>query len=267
MMKDDLAQESNKLSEIRTAAAEEWDAGPARKPFGPEWTWSYWGKWQTIVYMLQTLGIKEGASILDVGAGDGWTTVFLAEAGYKPLGVDLAPAHVAVAQRRAERVRVDARFAVADMDALDLAEQFDAILVFDALHHTARQAQVVERLAKHLKPGGWVVFGEPSWLHRVSPGARRVSRETGWIERGITVRGLKRDCKAAGLSQFQRFYEGTAPHQGVASLGWELLRLVATHLTQAPQMSVWLAASRYPLRPASEVGDRKIGVEGGGVAD
>jgi len=65
------------------------------------------------------------------------------------------------------------------MDTLDLGQTFDAVLVFDASHHSARQREVVRRIGKHLKPGGWVLFGEPSWLHAISPHARRTSKELG----------------------------------------------------------------------------------------
>ena len=157
-----------------------------------------------------------------------------------------APAPVFSPRALAARWRCDAlRFAQADMDAFALDELFDLVLVFEALHHSARQRQVVRNIARHLAPGGWVLFGEPSLLHAVSPGARRVHRETGWIERGISVRRLRRDCAAAGLGELRRFHEGTAPYDTrVRGFGWQLARLVAANVAFAPQASVWLAARK-----------------------
>ena len=237
--------EPNKLREIETAEASK-DAPHAwTKPFGSEWGSAYWGKWQTIAYALYSLGLERGASILDVGAGPGWTTIFLAQSGFAPTGVDIAPAHVEVARLRAARLGVHAEFAVQDMDVLALDRIFDGALVFDALHHSVRPREVVHRVAQHLRPGGWVLFGEPSWLHELSPGARRVSRQTGWVEKGVRVRSLKRACAAAGLGNFRRFYEGTAPYGGgIAALAWQAARLVAARVSSAPQMSVWLAAQK-----------------------
>jgi 2-polyprenyl-3-methyl-5-hydroxy-6-metoxy-1,4-benzoquinol methylase len=177
--------------------------------------------------------------------GTGWTTVFLAETGFEPTGVDIAPASVEVGRRRAARYGATASFEVADMDDLDLGRTFDGVLVFDALHHSVRQREVIARLTRHVKPGGWILFGEPSWLHGLSPHARATSKDEGWIERGIVLRTLKRDCREAGLGEFRRFYEGTAPFS--SSFGrflYELARLVGAQVNVSPQTSLWLAAKR-----------------------
>lgn len=239
-----LAVEKNKLDEIATAEASKHDLKTTRKPFGPPWPATYWGKWQTITFALNALGVPEGASILDVGTGVGWTTVFLAEAGFRATGVDIAPANIEIARERARRTGVHADFAVADMDTMDLDRHFDAILIFDALHHSTRPEAVVDRVSKHLLSGSWVLFGEPSWLHGISPSARRTSRELGWIERGVLIRALKRQCIASGLGNFRRFYEGTEPYASPSGFVWQVARLIGARLTCAPQMSVWLAAQR-----------------------
>lgn len=237
----------NKLAEIRTA--EEWLEGERAhqplKPFGSHWGIESWGKWSTISFALYTLPIPPGARILDVGCGDGWTTAFLALSGYTPTGVDLAPARIQAATERAQRWGIEAEFLAADMDSLALSEQFDAALVYDALHHSARQATVIANVARHVRPGGWVLFGEPSWLHAISPEARRVTRELGWIERGVTLRSLKRDCRRADLTSFRRYFEPTRPYASrTRGWLWESVRLAAANLAVAPQHSVWLAARR-----------------------
>lgn len=236
--------EPNKLREIETAAKAQGQRHARHKPFGHEWGHSYFGKWQTIAFALFEL-LEPGAEVLDVGSGSGWTTVFLAEAGFRPIGIDIAPAHIQDSVERAARYGAPAAFQVADMDSFDVGRQFDGALVFDALHHSIRPECVVTQIAKHLRPGGWVLFGEPSWLHTLSPHARRTERDAGWVERGVTVRQLKRDCRAVGLSNFRRFYEGTAPHRGGAvSMAWQTARLLGARLSTAPQMSVWVAAQR-----------------------
>jgi SAM-dependent methyltransferase len=224
--------------------------GPFTKPFGPFWQASHWTKWATIREIIRRLAIRDGASILDIGCGEGWTSLFLAEAGYKVLGTDFAPAAVEIAQIRAARWRTQQplRFAVADMEDFNLECQFDLILVFEALHHARRRRRAVGEIARHIKPHGWVVFGEPSWLHSVSPHARSVQRTSGWVERGVSVFGLKSDCKAAGLGNFRRFFEGTLPYERrVREFSWQLIRLIAGNLWVAPQTSVWLAAQRCAL--------------------
>jgi 2-polyprenyl-3-methyl-5-hydroxy-6-metoxy-1,4-benzoquinol methylase len=186
--------ERNKVAEIATSQAS-LDRGMPhsfRKPFGAPWGTEPWLKWATIADVLDRLEVREGQTILDLGCGSGWTTLFLAEAGYRPTGVDLAPASIEMATTRAERWGAPASFEVADMDVLDLGREFDAVLVYDALHHTARQAQVVANVARHLRPGGWALFGEPSWLHALSPEARRTTGTSG----GSSGASLCRSCAA-----------------------------------------------------------------------
>jgi len=240
-----MDMEQNKLDEIASAEASRHEARVGTKPFGSEWGSDYWGKWQTISFALYTLGLQKGATVLDVGMGAGWTTVFLAESGFRPTGIDIAPANAAIATERAVRYNADITSLAADMDSFDLGRTFDAALVFDALHHSVRPAAVVARIAAHLSPGAWVLFGEPSWLHSLSPHARRTSRQEGWVERGIHVRALKRACAAAGLTDFRRFYEGTTPHTGRGiDFAYQAARVMAARAASAPQMSVWLAARR-----------------------
>jgi SAM-dependent methyltransferase len=215
----------------------------ASKPFG--WDAAHFVEWATVTEMLHRLGIQRGASAIDVGCGSGWTTLFLAEAGYDALGYDLVPENVELARERARRWKSTARFEVADMDALPDGPPADVVLVFDALHHTRAQRAALAGAFARLRPGGWLLLGEPTWLHRLSPEARRVRRERGWLERGITLRSLRRDLRAAGFGATRRFFQPTRPYERrVAGFTWQLTRLVAANWAWAPQSHLWVAAQR-----------------------
>jgi SAM-dependent methyltransferase len=215
------------------------------KPFGPHWSSSYWTKWAAVTEILQHLEIWPPTTFLDVGCGTGWTTLFLAEAGYSAMGLDVAPAHIRGGQLRAQRWHVPAEFIVGDMESFELGRQFGASLVFDALHHSKNADLVIANIARHLDPGGWVIFGEPSWLHKLSGEARETVKTHGWVEEGVPVSSLKRNCRRAGLTNFRRFFEGTGPyHRRLRGFGWQLIRLVAANAWVAPQASIWLAAQK-----------------------
>jgi SAM-dependent methyltransferase len=131
------------------------------------------------------------------------------------------------------------------MNALDLGERFDFVLVFESLHHSTNRPEAVKGIARHLHPRGWVLFSEPSWLHSISPDARSVQRELGWVERGVSIWGLKRDCRAAQLGNFRRFFEGPGPYEGrVCAFAWQAVKLVAANIAVAPRVNIWLAAQR-----------------------
>lgn len=215
----------------------------SRKPFG--YPARSWIKWATIIDTFQRLGIEPGAKVLDLGCGAGWTSNFLAESGYSVTGIDVVPGNIAAATKRARTRGLSTTFIAGDMDKFSFKERFDAVLIFDSLHHSTRQSEVIKRIAKHLKPGGWVIFGEPSLLHTISPEARRTTREQGIIERGITMHSLRRDSKKAGLSNFRRFFEATRPYESrFFGFSWQLIKLISANFIFAPQTSLWLAAQK-----------------------
>jgi SAM-dependent methyltransferase len=232
----------HKQAEIASRTPE-FMANEASKPFG--WDSAHFVEWATVTEMIRRLGVPHGASVIDVGCGSGWTSLFLAEAGYDVLGYDLVPENVTLARERAERWRSSARFEVADMDALPEGPPVDLALVFDALHHTRAQRATLAGIHRRLAPGGWVLLAEPTWLHRLSPEARRVRAQRGWLERGLTLRGLKRDLRAAGFGTVRRFFQPTRPYEGrLGGFTWQLTRLVAANWLWAPQAHLWVAAER-----------------------
>jgi SAM-dependent methyltransferase len=215
----------------------------SKKPFGHDA--ASFTDWATIAAMLDSLEIPAGAQVIDVGCGGGWTSLFLAETGYRVVGYDIVPSNVDVARARAERWGVSATFEIADMESLPAGDPADVALVFDALHHSNRQLAVLQSVAGRLRAGGWVLLGEPSWIHRFSPGAHATRRDLGWTERGLTVRGLRRDLRAAGFTDVRRFFQPTRPYESrLRGFAWQLVRLAAANAWVAPGAHLWLAARR-----------------------
>jgi SAM-dependent methyltransferase len=234
--------EVNKIAEIESRTPEFME-GEATKPFG--WEPYHWIRWSTIVEAMRALDIQDGARVLDIGVGTGWTSIFLAQAGYDVTAIDLVPANIEMTERRAAQWGVEVTGVVADMDEFALDAGFDFVLIYDALHHSNRQRIVLEHVSEHLRPGGWVFLGETTWLHRLSPSAHRHSRDRGWVERGFTVRGLRSDLEAAGLSNHRRFFQGTHPYETRArGFAFQLACLVGANFLVAPRTPFWLAAQK-----------------------
>lgn len=108
-------------------------------------------------FVEQLLG-PSGGTVLDAGCGTGRVARELARRGVDVVGVDSDASMLDVA--RAESP--DLRWVEADLAVLDLGERFDVVVaagnvvVFLA---PGTEADVVHRMAAHLRPGGMLVSG------------------------------------------------------------------------------------------------------------
>ncbi|HKM43085.1 MAG TPA: class I SAM-dependent methyltransferase [Limnochordia bacterium] len=81
---------------------------------------------------LLALGLRKHhipSRILDLGCGTGNLTIPLSRRGYTVMGVDLSPAMIEVARKKAEDSRLDISFSVGDMRTFSLPGQvFDTVI-------------------------------------------------------------------------------------------------------------------------------------------
>jgi len=98
--------------------------------------------------VLELLAPEPGEAILDLGCGDGALTEKLAQAGAEVIGVDSSAEQVEAAKARG----LDAR--VADCQALDFQQAFDAAFSNAALHWMKDPDAVISGVARALRPGG-----------------------------------------------------------------------------------------------------------------
>jgi SAM-dependent methyltransferase len=197
-----------------------------------------------IVLDILQAHVPTGA-VLDLGCGPGWTSLFLARAHYEVLGVDISERMIEIAEDRARAESSSACFMVQDIEELELEKRdFDAVLLFDALHHCPGYVRVLRRAWEHLRPGGWLLLFEPSWLHRVSPHARAASRQYGVTELGFTRWGLTRDLTKAGFSHARHYYDPGQAARGILGCSWAALRLACSYLGGYPQLKQIVLAQK-----------------------
>lgn len=185
------------------------------KPFGHKQMKEYRGlnipalhlrEFSNILRLLQDL--PEGARLLDLGVGPGWTSIWLAKSGFNVVGVDISPDMVSVAKRRATSEGVEnVTFVVDDMESLLVEGPFDAVLIYSSLHHCHDEKSVLEGCFRLLKEGGRLVLVEPTILHKYSPASRRSLKETGKLENGYTKWYLRRALRKVGFKKIRFFYE------------------------------------------------------------
>lgn len=104
---------------------------------------------------------SEGARVLDIGCGHGWSCVALAQAypAAHIVGVDLDGASIEAARANAAAAGVTSRvdFVLADAADPHLSGEFDAVLVLEALHDMPRPVDVLRGARTACAPGGAVV--------------------------------------------------------------------------------------------------------------
>jgi 2-polyprenyl-6-hydroxyphenyl methylase/3-demethylubiquinone-9 3-methyltransferase len=99
----------------------------------------------------------EGARVLDVGCGAGFSANYLARAGFEVSGIDASPESLAVAARHDETRSV--RYQLGDALWLPHANaSFDAVCAMDFLEHVEDPGAVIAECSRVLRPGGVFFF-------------------------------------------------------------------------------------------------------------
>jgi SAM-dependent methyltransferase len=162
--------EINYLKKIGAAGIEH----ALNKPFSDEFCSRYFFELGAVFALLPHLPAK----ILDLGCGTGWTSVFFARRGYEVLGIDIAPDMIEQANKLKDLNHCNnAVFQAADYENIDYKQQFDAVVFFDALHHSVNEKKALKSAYKALKPGGVCITVEPGIGHGSSPEVQAIARK------------------------------------------------------------------------------------------
>lgn len=128
-----------------------------------------------INYLLRRATHRSGMRVLDLGCGAGWLSLELARLGAYVTALDISPANLALGRYMAETnarnfpylyqgfagisCRLESFGAVeynfADLNNVTLPHaEYDAVVVWDSLHHIADLESLLEQVRLSLKPGG-----------------------------------------------------------------------------------------------------------------
>lgn len=116
-------------------------------------------------FIEKSLRLDKGARILDLGCGTGVHAVELSSRGYQVVGVDLSNTMLDLARNYNTQRGTAVSFIQGDMRQLNLEGVFDAIYCWSATFgyfDDSTNAQVLERVARALRPGGTFVLDVPN---------------------------------------------------------------------------------------------------------
>lgn len=160
----------------------------------------------------RNLAIRPGASVLEIGCGNGVDAASLAGmAGPegRVIGIDVSSTMVAAARARSSDSSLpQPGYLLCDAGQLAFPDRtFDAVRADRVLQHTKDPAAVVREMARVTRTSGTIVVFEPDWeTFVICPGNNSVTRRilNFWCDRipsGWAGRTLYSAFRAAGLSE------------------------------------------------------------------
>jgi 2-polyprenyl-3-methyl-5-hydroxy-6-metoxy-1,4-benzoquinol methylase len=139
---------------------------------------------------FQSAGVRDAMQVLEVGSGAGDVAILaarLAGPAGAVVGTDTSPAAIAVAESRVKAAGIEnVTFRMGDPSEMTFEQPFDAVVGRYILQFIPDPAATLTRLAKHLRPGGLLVFHELDWSGaRSEPPAATFDLVCSWIDRTI----------------------------------------------------------------------------------
>ena len=128
---------------------------------------------EKLTRLVELLRLPTNAQVVDIACGKGEFLIRLAEAyGARGMGIDISPFYIAEAEKRLKARTSNAGITFTKMNgahfkpdephSLDLASCIGAGWVFGG------HANTLEALISMVRPGGWVIVGEPYWQQEPS---------------------------------------------------------------------------------------------------
>jgi SAM-dependent methyltransferase len=113
-------------------------------------------------FIIKTMNLPSGASVLEFGPGWGNTSEAMARMGYAVTAVDIEPKFTELIDHRAKRLNVPLRTICGSfgpvIDSAGKWETFDCVLFFECFHHCADHLKLIKQLSGMTKDSGIVAF-------------------------------------------------------------------------------------------------------------
>src|SRR5215471_17747706 len=113
-------------------------------------------------FILSQMGPLAGKKLLDIGAGLGESSVYLALQGAHVTTVDISPQMVSTALMLGRKFGVKLEGIVSSAEGLNLpSETYDIIYIANTIHHIHDRASLFRQMREALKPGGMFFAYDP----------------------------------------------------------------------------------------------------------
>ncbi|MBN2389403.1 MAG: class I SAM-dependent methyltransferase [Anaerolineae bacterium] len=145
------------------------------------WLWPLWGDpdgdyaaWcDQVTQLIRRHARRATRTLLDMGCGGGKNAYNL-KRSFAVTGIDISPTMLDLAQK----LNPECEFLIADMRNCDLGQQFDAVLIDDAISYMVNQTELRNVFAmayRHLSSGGVMVVSPDETTETFQQNKTRVS--------------------------------------------------------------------------------------------
>lgn len=125
---------------------------------------------------------------------------------YEVTGIDISPGMIALAQRR----DCGARFLILDYEVGPIPGEFDASVIYDALHHAEIEYPVIKNVYDALVPGCVLITIEPGRGHSTSADSLDAVAKYGTTEKDMPYSIQKKHMERAGFTNIKQYPRAVA---------------------------------------------------------
>jgi SAM-dependent methyltransferase len=155
--------------------------------------------------LIDSLRLKPGDVVLDLGAGTGWVSHLLNQYGCRTIAVDVSPTALALGRQmfdRDPRTRwaLDPLFLPYDGHTLPVGDRsVDRVVLYDAYHHLPNPGALMREMRRVLRPDGIVFMSEPGRGHAASAPSIAEAAATGVLENELALEDIAELATASGF--------------------------------------------------------------------
>jgi SAM-dependent methyltransferase len=120
-----------------------------------------WKNQQVVEFCIETLKLKPGMRLLDLGCGAGFQANLLAEQGMLVEGIDISKKLTDFAAKDAKKRKLSSQFRAGDMRTVKAHEEYERVLVLGmsfGFGTDAENVQTARNIYRALKPGGMAII-------------------------------------------------------------------------------------------------------------
>jgi ubiquinone/menaquinone biosynthesis C-methylase UbiE len=110
---------------------------------------------------IDRLSLSQGSQILDLGCGAGWSSIALAERGYRVSSIDASQVMIDTTRRNAAAAGVNGLVDVSIGDAHSLAfadDTFSMVIALGLIAYLESPERAIAEMARVTRPGGYVLL-------------------------------------------------------------------------------------------------------------